>query len=67
MNFVILADFLKTNVRNQICSHLSEKASKGRFFGPISSKITLMKEKGRSKRKSEEEEKKRGEKAMVAF
>ena len=31
--------------------HLCEKASKGRFLGPISSKITLVKEKERRKRK----------------
>ena len=40
-------------------SHLSEKASKGRFLNPRSSKITETKEKERRKRKSEEDERKR--------
>ena len=55
------------NQLNEIGSHLSEKASKGRLFAPDNSgsKITLTKEKEKRKRKSEEEE---GEekKAMVA-
>ena len=45
------------NQPHEICSHLSEKASKrAGFLGPRSSKITLTKEKERRKRKSEKEE-----------
>ena len=43
------------NQPNEICSHLTEKASKGRFLKPENgSKITVTKEKERRKRKSEE-------------
>ena len=43
------------NKPNEICSHLTEKASKGRFLKPQNgSKITVTKEKERRKRKSEE-------------
>ena len=51
------------NQPNEICSHLSEKASKGRFFGldKLQIKITLTKKKERRKRKSEEEEMRRRE------
>ena len=53
-----LTDFSK----NEICSHVSEKASKGRFPKPRSSKITVTKEKP----KKEKKEKARSrEKAMV--
>ena len=54
---------------NEICSHLTEKASKGRFLKPEkSSKITVTKEKERRKRKSEEIRKGGEEKkAMVAI
>ena len=52
------------NQPHEICSHLSEKASKrAGFLGPRSSKITLTKEKERRKRKSEKEERKRREKS----
>ena len=40
---------------------------KAGFLSPISSKITLTKEKERKKRKSQEEERRRREKAMVAL
>ena len=42
------------NQPNEICSHLSEKASKGRFFAPdiSGSKITLKKEKERRKERA---------------
>ena len=51
------------NQSKKIYGHLSEKASKDRLFGPDwSSWITLTKEKGRSKRLSEEEERRRREK-----
>ena len=54
---------------NEICSHLTEKASKGRFLKPENgSKITVTKEKERRKRKSEEIRKGGEEKkAMVAL
>ena len=52
------------NQPNEICSHLSEKASqKAGFLSPRSSKITETKEKERRKRKSEEKEKRRGGKS----
>ena len=57
-----LADFLKTKLANEICSHLSKKVSKDKFLGLISSKITLTKDKGRRKRKSEDVDGRRGEK-----
>ena len=49
------------NQPNKICSHLSEKASKGRFFKPgkLQIKIAVTKEKKRKKRKSEEKESRR--------
>ena len=55
---------------NEIYSHLSEKASKGRFLNKPEngSKITVTKEKERRKRKSEEIRKGGEEKkAMVAL
>ena len=43
------------NQPNEICSHLTEKASKGSFLKPENgSKITVTKEKERRIRKSEE-------------
>ena len=51
------------NQHNDICRHLGEKSSKGRFLGPISSKITLTRERERRTRKSEEEEMRRREKS----
>jgi len=48
---------------NQIYCHLSEKGSKGRFFAPKSSRITIPREKERRKRKSEEDERRRREKS----
>ena len=42
---------------------MGEKASKGRFLEPISSKITVTKEKERKTRKSQEEERRRREKS----
>ena len=42
------------NQPNEICSHLTEKASKGSFLKPENgSKITVTKEKERRKRKSD--------------
>lgn len=52
---------------NEIYSHVSEEGSKGRFFTPKSSRITISREKDRRKRKSEEDERRRGEKSMVAL
>ena len=45
------------NQPNEICSHLSQNTSKGRFFGPDKLQNHI-KEKERRKRKSEEERKK---------
>ena len=51
-----------------MCSHQSEKASKGTgFLSPRSSKITVTKEKERRKRKSEEKERGRRKKAIVTL
>ena len=57
------------NHPNEICSYLTEKASKGRFLKPENgSKITVTKEKERRKRKGEEIRKGGEEKkAMVAL
>ena len=52
------------NQPNEICSHLSEKASKGRFF----KRDKLQNHsKRKEKRKSEEKETRRREKAMAAL
>ena len=52
------------NQPDEICSHLSKKASKGRFLDCREApKITVTKEKGRRKRKSEEEERRKREKS----
>ena len=45
------------NQPNEICSHLSEKASKGMFHKP--KKLIVTKEKEKRKRKSEEKERRR--------
>ena len=51
------------NQPNEICSHLSEKVSKGRFLkSENGSKITVTKEKERRKRNSDEKERRRREK-----
>ena len=58
------------NQPNEICSHLTEKASKGRFLKPENgSKITVTKEKERRQRKSDggDQERRRRKKAMVAL
>ena len=50
-----ISNLFLENQPNEICSHLTEKASKGRFLKPENdSKITVTKEKERRKRKSEE-------------
>ena len=55
------------NQPNEICSHLTEKASKGRFLKPENgSKITVTKEKEGRKRKRDGGDQQR-EKAMVAL
>ena len=63
---IYLAKFLKTNL-TKLAVIGREKASKGRFLGPVQLQITLTKEKDRRKRKIEEEERRRREKAMVAL
>ena len=61
---MFISNWFFVNQPNEICSHLSEKASqKGGFLSPRSSKITETKEKERRKRKSEE--KKGGEEKKV--
>ena len=62
---IYLAKFLKTKL-SKFAVIGREKASKGRFLGPVQVQITLTKEKDRRKRKIEEEERRRREKAMVA-
>ena len=58
---------MKTNL-TKICSHLSEKASKGRFLKLDELQMTVTKEKERIKRKSEEKEiGRREKKAIVAL
>ena len=55
------------NQPNEICSHFTEKASKGRFLKPENgSKITVTKEKEGRKRKRDGGDQQR-EKAMVAL
>ena len=54
------------NQPNEICSHLSEKASKGRLFGPDKLQNHANEAKGKEKRK-EQEERRRRKKAMVAL
>ena len=55
------------NQPNEICSHLRDTRQKTGFMGPISSKITLTKEKERRKGKNKKEERRRRKKAMVAL
>ena len=50
------------NQPNEICSHLRENASKGRFLKLDELQMTVTKEKERRKRKSEEKERGRREK-----
>ena len=52
--FPYLADFLKTNP-NEMCSHLSEKASKGRFLKPENLQNHSNEGKGKEKKKEQEE------------
>ena len=56
------------NQPNEICSHLTEKTSKGRFLKPENgSKITRNEGKGKEKKKERgDQEKRRRKKAMVA-
>ena len=55
-----LADFLKANLTK--FTVMQVKRSKGRFFAPKISRITISREKERRKRKSEEDERRRREK-----
>ena len=49
-----ISNLFLENQPKEICSHLTEKASKGRFLKPENgSKITVTKEKERRKRKSD--------------
>ena len=57
-----ISNFFFENQPNDICSHLSEKVSKGRFLKSEMFKITETKEKERTKRNSEEKERRRREK-----
>ena len=69
MLIVYISSRFFENQPNEICSHLSEKASKAGFLSPRSSKIIETKEEERRKRKrkSEDEERRRRQKAMVAL
>ena len=67
-NIIYISSRFFENQPDEICSHLSEKASKGRFLTPENgSKITVTKEKERRKRKSEEKERRRRKKEMAAL
>ena len=59
--FPYLADFLKTNP-NEMCSHLSEKASKSRFLKPENLQNHSNQGKGKEKKKEQEEGKEEKEK-----
>ena len=50
------------NQPNGFCSHLSEKASKGRFLKPEKLQNHTNEEKGKEKKKSEEKERRRRKK-----
>ena len=61
---MFISNWFFVNQPNEICSHLSEKASqKGGFLSPRSSKITETKKKGKEKKKERGEERRRGEKS----
>ena len=55
------------NQPNKILPSSSEKASKGRLLGAISSRITLTSPLTKEKQRREKEKRRRGEKAMVAL
>ena len=57
-----LADFLKTNLTKFAVIWVKRRQKAG-FLAPISSKLTLTREKNRRKRKSKEEERRRREKS----
>ena len=59
--FPYLADFLKTNP-NEVCSHLSEKVSKGTFLKPENLQNHSNEVKGKEKKKEQEEERRRRKK-----
>ena len=61
---IYLTNFLKTNLlKKLVCSHLSEKASKGRFLKPEKLQNQSNEEKGKETKKERGEEKK----AMLAL
>ena len=67
-NIIYISSRFFENQPDEICSHLSEKASKGRFLKPENgSKVIVTKEKERRKRKSEEKERRSRKKAMAAL
>ena len=71
VKYLPLDDFLKTNlakfaILSEIC-HLSEKASEGKFFGPDKLPNQTNDGKGKEKRKSTEEERRKEKIAMVAL
>ena len=64
----IIPSRLLKNQPNEICSHWSEKASKGRLFGPDKLQNHTNKRKGKEKKKERGGRKEvTREKAMVAF
>ena len=72
-NYYSISKRFLENRPNEICSHLTEKASKGRFLKPENgSKITVTKEKGTEKKKerrrrSGKEEKKKSNGCTLSF
>ena len=70
-NYYSISKRFLENRPNEICSHLTEKASKGRFLKPENgSKITVTKEKERRQRTENDgrdQERRRRKKAMVAL
>ena len=66
-NIIYISSRFFENQPDEICSHLSEKASKGRFLTPEKLQVIVTKEKERRKRKSEEKERRSRKKAMAAL
>ena len=63
-NIIYISSRFFENQPDEICSHLSEKVSKGK---PEKLQVIVTKEKERRKRKSEEKERRSRKKAMAAL
>ena len=70
-NYHIISSWMFQNQPNEICSHLSEKGSKGRFLKADKLQITVTKEKERRKLKEwgegKEDKRKKAMAALLAF